>query len=1341
MKWLRRVLVGLVSILVVAGFAARRYLTSRRVADQVVAQLSSVYGGPVKVSGVDIGLGGSSLSGFELYETGAAGDQAPWLTVQDLNTDISVFTLLHGTVVPGDVRVTGAKVLLRFDREGKLLTSLPSQLFQGGAKESGTAVGAIPEIALQRSQLIFRKEGADDLVLDPIDVKLTRQQGHFVLSGAAANAAWGPFTLAGQFGQDSTEVRVDVTSGGAVHVTAAMLNQVPFVPASIWRAVRIAEGDTPVRLQLRYDLQARALHYQVALTPANTKVEVAAVELQATDTRGQVNINDQLVQLRGVEGKTLGGTLGLDGDLDFRSAETRLGFPRLEATGLDVSRFPASWEFPRQITGKLRGKAALAIRLTPGTVSPLAVADLVSLIGGPDVSLPGHLAAIGLAQPTSSKIHTEGTGKAQIVDAYVAGQPTAAPIEITLHAVPGSFRFGGMDQGARLPALRPAGTGTPAPSANVPFDKEHARAFLNMSMSLLAPFVNSTQDNTTSKKAGPSTIDISLKMKDVDLGKFEQEMNVKLPFYLAGKVSIDVKVAIPLDDSRDLKKYKVHGSVQLTDFVLGDLKLQSLDADVDVKNGLLSMSTLKGQMPSDPGSPAGQVPATFAGAASMPLDPVGDLKAKVTFEHIPVSQLARLVGAAEPVQGDVSGSVTALVPGISLTDSATWQAQAEFTSARVAALGLAVRNSAARLRLDKGTLELIDFRANLDGAPVTAAVRVRVVAPFAFGGEVKVHNVDLSAAQRLAPKWRLPVTLEGILQTSVTFKGTVNPFQLTASGTTQAAGLKVERFSLQKFSAGWAVDRERITINDLSAHLYDGLITGSAVLPLKAEGAGTVHVQVDSVDAAMLARDLPAVPVKVEGKVSGRLDGSMPAVTPGKDRKVQANIDLKAPELRIQGVPATKLHGTAAYQNGVVDYHLTGETLGGSFDLEGQVPSAGGADKQSKKGRLKMNNLGIRRLLAALNTGEPAQAFDGRIDLDVDFTHDAKTSWPEGTGRLRFSNVRYHDIILSTELASDVSLSRQTLRLRDLAGDFAGGTVRARMGVNLKNVEQSWYTVIVDGVEAAHVLGPWLGDTVKGALHARLRGKLGAEWNGSVDLEMSHGKVMGLDVAEWHLPLVYRYDPADGDGDGEITVRESSAQAGRGKITGKLTLTWNSTMRVEGQVKLTRVDLQTFLRQTVGSTQLGGGLLDARFDFASSEMRSLNDLTGSLVASFDQAQAFNMPVLKQIAPFLGIGPSTTFQKGNLHGRLARGYFHISSLALEGPKVQVLIQGNVSLQKSLDLDVTAGFGLLVINTPRLIHLHVSGTTHSPTIRAVPLATITDVARLFMLRGILPGTTRP
>src|SRR5262249_41750688 len=123
-----------------------------------------------------------------------------------------------------------------------------------------------------------------------------------------------------------------------------------------------------------------------------------------------------------------------------------------------------------------------------------------------------------------------------------------------------------------------------------------------------------------------------------------------------------------------------------------------------------------------------------------------------------------------------------------------------------------------------------------------------------------------------------------------------------------------------------------------------------------------------------------------------------------------------------------------------------------------------------------------------------------------------------------------------------------------------------------------------------------------------------------------------------------------------------------------------------------------------------------------------------------------------------------FQAGELKGRLAGGVFRISELTLDSSLLLLLLQGSVTLQGRLDLDVTAQttspsvnpllmklvlqrlppvgpvpVGLIFRATElladRVVHLRITGTFKAPRAQVEPLRLLSEQAvRYFLTRAV-------
>jgi hypothetical protein len=615
----------------------------------------------------------------------------------------------------------------------------------------------------------------------------------------------------------------------------------------------------------------------------------------------------------------------------------------------------------------------------------------------------------------------------------------------------------------------------------------------------------------------------------------------------------------------------------------------------------------------------------------------------------------------------------------------------------------------------------------------------------------------------MVPSVRPPVAVTGAVRLTASAEGTLQPVNVNAKGTARADGLVVDGVKFDALSFNFSEGAAGLSLDAIKAKLYEGQITGSAVVPVRPAQAGKVDLKVEAVDVQRLARSLPRMPVRLEGKVSGSVTGKISAAAGDKPRAVTTDIELTAPTLRVQGIPAQRLNGKVDYRAGEADYRLTGETLGGKFRLQGKLPprnQAPPAPPPQGQGRLEVEGVRLARLWEALRMGRTLGHLDGVVSLNVNYRHEGPDRLPVGRGRFEISDLSWGERELDDTVRGDLELTGETLELRNVSGNLGQGLLRARLVFGLTARRNSFFNITLDRVEASEVLLPYpdLADQIKGPLDIHLHGRLGRDWYGGGTVVLSQGRAFGLPVHEWRVPLDFNYSPVSGRG--EVDVRGSHASLAQGRADGEASYSWGGGGRLNGSLRFSDVNLTTLMSHEGDFSSYASGRLTGRLDFGGSDVRSVNDLTATLAAKLGQTQAVQVPVLRQLTPFLGLGQTSTFSTGEIRGTLSRGVFRIQRFTLSGSYTQLFLDGTFTTAGLLNLQATARTGVLGANGPlaaifgprlqavgaipagvltsgatllagQVIHFHVGGTVRNPVIQIQPLSTLTEEAFRFFL----------
>ncbi|MBL8792581.1 MAG: DUF748 domain-containing protein [Planctomycetia bacterium] len=735
-----------------------------------------------------------------------------------------------------------------------------------------------------------------------------------------------------------------------------------------------------------------------------------------------------------------------------------------------------------------------------------------------------------------------------------------------------------------------------------------------------------------------------------------------------------------------------------------------------------------------------------------------------------LAELLRGLAVETPVaiSGRGSAEITLLVPVDGARNPKTYRVQGRLHAPVCRVAGLELRDLRADVAYADGVLDVLDGRAALpapDGKPGTLTTTARL---------------ELFPSGQLTAKFQMEHAVQPVLQSLLAGAG------IPVSGLVSGGGeVSVPIDRLREVAAWqargmmasprlayrpWAIDEVRaalhladgvLSIPQFSAKLDGAALEGEARLPLDAASASRAVVRFTDLDAAWVAQQANIVPVALDGKLHGTAELTIPAAGKGEPRVPVLQVETQSSRVRVEGIAADRVQAGLTWRNGQAEYRVQGDLLGGRLQLNGQWPG---------EGRLRLERVLLSRWHQLVADALRAERIRGRLDLDLTFRREGEGEGEgepatlTGTGRVTLTRLRWGDVELAETVAGDLLLTPEQLQVPSLSGNVAGGLLFGQLNWDLNRPERRRIRLRVQQAESARLLAFWPGIAAgsSGPVDLRYNSSLGKEWRGTAEVSMARGWLAGLEVAEWRVPARVSYCPVSGRG--ELEVPETQVQAAQGRAQGQLNLTWGEDQRLDARVTFFGVKLRSLL-STAGIEGIGSGDLNGRLELSGSNVRSADDLTGSLDATLKQGQIFDLPLFKQLARFIAPGQAASaFHDGQLRARLNRGVVQVEWLRLRGPFLQAQLTGTVTLQGRLDMEATANPGLpgedmaairvlgmrmpavgalpsTLINQAsgflvrRLIHLDINGTVRNPAIQVRPLRNLSGDALRFFLT--LPG----
>jgi hypothetical protein len=716
-----------------------------------------------------------------------------------------------------------------------------------------------------------------------------------------------------------------------------------------------------------------------------------------------------------------------------------------------------------------------------------------------------------------------------------------------------------------------------------------------------------------------------------------------------------------------------------------------------------------------------------------------------------LSPLARAFDLQLPpgTSGKLVLDVQADLPVETINDYQSFRATGKATLDDARLAGLPVSHAVADLNYAKGALAIDNVRASFQPQGLmTGRSSLRLEKPYRFEVHLEPEGVDLGLLAELEETLRPTVQIRGQASGSVAIEGTLKPWVAMSTGQAAIKALDVQGWNIAAASLRWRSEKDQVILTDIAAKGYGGNIKGTGTLPLKTGAPGKLELQYQDIELRQLTHEHFTVPVTVDGKVEGTLRGNFSS----DPNDIDLVLEASALRVLLNRVPAEDIGTTLRYRQGFLDYRADGRTLGGSFQLSGDVAMNDRmAATRPQVGHLRFERVDIGRLPAIWDPVGATRNVSGAMDVDLEYRHDGPDRFPIGKGRAVVTDLSWKEQALANHVQGEVALTREELTLQELSSTLAQGTVAGKVVVNLRQPERSWFRFNLEDAQASELLQAWpsLAQELQGTLTIHSRCTLGYQWLGSAEVVLTRGKVSGVEVTEWRLPLRYTFEPASGDA--QVDITDSIAMVAQGRVTGQLHAAWADGLRLNGKMSFVGVDLH----QAVPTAKVGNGRATGHLEFHGDRVQSVDDIQGSLVASMQQTQALEVPFLKPLAPLLGTPTTATFQTGDVRARLGRGVIHIEQMSFpEGP-LELYAEGEVTLQGRVDMNVTANTGRFsnlaatlgfrlpqtgiiagdlvrratALLSPSLVHIHVGGTVHEPRVQVIPLPVLTENALRF------------
>lgn len=753
------------------------------------------------------------------------------------------------------------------------------------------------------------------------------------------------------------------------------------------------------------------------------------------------------------------------------------------------------------------------------------------------------------------------------------------------------------------------------------------------------------------------------------------------------------------------------------------------------------------------------------------------LTINLTLRDISVAEGLKQLGLTLPVELDGQATISAAVgiPTESTGDWRTYRIKGTVSTEKLKVNDVTIEKAKSTISLDRGVVSFSDLTGNLVGVDKESSGSFRadgnltLKENYPYRANVILTKAPLSSIERFAGKF--PLEIRGDLTTSANLTGNLSPFLIEGDGTATVKNLRVGIFPLDNLTFQYKADRDKIAFSKIDASSGTGKLTGELSVPLTQQGTGSAALKLDGYDLGEISKQFPATTrLKLEGTASGAVRVTIPKPDAMGKREINAELDLQAPKLKLQNLPAERITGSATYSDQLLKYRLAGDTLGGKFEVNGQYPPQSPEPKGDKNepplGRLQLKGLKLGQAWEALNLKDSLGSLDAEVSLDFPFRL-SDNGILVGAGDLRIDRPSWDRREFAPRLTAVVRLTEDSIRIENLTSALGEGSIRGVVIVNRQDPDRSRIRLALSNVPSSKLVSfaPEFANSFSASIDANISGTLGREVRLAGTVVATRGDLFGVPVSDLRIPVNLAW--ATTSGRAELRIRDISGLVGGGRVTGSWAMDFArySSPRLDTEIQFSNINVQALTSKSEyfsGTTPLSG-----RLDLHASNWKSVDDLRGTLKATGPEGHAFAIPVLSNLLPFLGFSSGSRNQRADVQAVLSQGTWRLQKFYLYGKGLDLMAEGTVSLRGNLQLEViarTGDYGIdsrllqlaallpaagnpvpvrIVTETSRVlanrvIRLAVTGTVRQPHVRFKPLELLSDEAVRYFLNRLI-GTS--